>query len=442
MSNKLNNLVQQLTKVLKPNNNKSSRRRRKKMAKKKIIVMAKTQPKKQKMMPAAQTPKFERQFTVVSQNANSMRVRGRDLIYQIPDDLTATAQDTPVITVIPCNPAYWTGTRISALASGYQNYRPMSFTMNYIPQCAVTQQGNVIAGTLWNQAPAYQNLQQTLRTSNGGMLTQCYAKATSVITLKSNLQFNLFRMAGEFDQESNPFIFIALAVGCVDLSGRKINPGYFYVTYEFVFKNPIGNTISYFNSQLAPLNILPVPFTNVSMVNCKPFINPDNQDIPIGAILQDDYHQSGRVITYSGTEVLLPEDAKFWLFANTQIANASDVPELSRTINYLNKEVPTTGDSYYFTSANVPGAGKTYYIQEPGGKTEVYTLICKGTRDNPIPTTFDLIMGKGQSVYSMPNQTWVQRHYPAGDVQEYRADGTLYHGYLDEHINWVFEPFQ
>lgn len=426
---------------MKPNKNRPKRTKNI-MARKKVVAMVRKQPRKSRIMPAAQTPKFERQFTVLSQTANSMRVRGRDLIYQIPDELIATSQDTPVITVIPCNPAYWTGTRISALAAGYQNYRPLSFTMNYIPQCAVTQQGNVIAGTLWNQSPSFNNLQQTLRTSNGGMLTQCYAKASSVITLKSNLQFNLYRMAGEFDQESNPFIFIALAIGCVDLSGKKINPGYFYVTYEFVLKNPIGNTISYYNSQLVPLNVLPVPFHNVSLINCKQFINPDNQEIPIGALLQDDYTQNGRVITYNGAQVMLPEDAKFWVFANTQIAVASDVPVVEKVIYYLTKEVPTTGDSYYFTSANVPGAGKTYYIQSPNGDTEVYTLICKGTQQNPIPVTFDLIMGGGQSVYSMPNQTWVQRHYPAGSVQEYRSDGSLYHGILDNEIKYIFEPFQ
>lgn len=442
----MNKLIKSITKAINKNNNNKppNKNRRRRAAKKKSIVVVKhnTAIQKQKAMPAAQTPKFERQFQVVSQTANSMRVRGRDLIYQIPDDLVATSQDTPIITVIPCNPAYWTGTRISALAAGYQNYRPLSFTMNYIPQCAVTQQGNVIAGTLWNQAPSFNNLQQTLRTSNGGMLTQCYARASSVISLKSNLQFNLYRMAGEFDQESNPFIFIALAIGCVDLSGNKINPGYFYVTYEFVLKNPIGNTISYYNSQLAPLNILPVPFNNVTLINCKPFVNPDNQEVPIGAQLQDDYTTNGRVITYNGTQVLMPEDAKFWLFANTQIAQASDVPVLSRTIYYLNKEHPTTGDSYFFTSANIPGAGKTYYIQKPNGDTEIYTLMCRGTIENPIPTTFDLIMGAGQSVYSLPNQTWVQRHYPAGDVQEYRPDGSLYHGILDTNVEWKFEPFQ
>lgn len=78
---------------------------------------------------AASAKPFKKRFTVLRQNGNSVRVTGRDLIYTIPDELTAPIQDTNVITVIPANPAYWKGTRISALASGYQNYRPLLFKL-------------------------------------------------------------------------------------------------------------------------------------------------------------------------------------------------------------------------------------------------------------------------------------------------------------------------
>jgi hypothetical protein len=266
-------------------------------------------------IPAATRSRFNKNFRVINQTANTMTVEGRDLIYSIPDQLTAPIQSTPVISTIPANPAYWTGTRIAALAAGYQNYRPLMMKLTYVPQCAVTQQGNVLAGTIWGQAPSNQNLQQTLRTSNGGMLTQCYTKAVSNITLASNLQFNLFRMAGEFNQESNPFTFIAIAVGCTNLNGERIIPGYFYIEYRYTLKNPIGNTIAYFNSGLVQANALPYEYNNVTIINMlesKQF----NNLIPLGAVLQDDsIDEEDKRVTYNGLEVQLAEDHPIWVFA-------------------------------------------------------------------------------------------------------------------------------
>lgn len=433
-----------INKLVKTISNQGNNKNRKKATKNKVVGRKPRIRRNRRRMPAAMTDKFEKQFSVVSQTNNTMRVRGRDLIYQIPDDITAVSQDTNVITVIPANPAYWTGTRISALASGYQNYRPLKFTLNYVPQCAVTQQGNVIAGTLWNQAPTDNNLQQTLRTSNGGMLTQCYARAMTSVNLKTNLQFNLYRMAGEFNQESNPFVFLALAVGCVDLNGRKINPGYFYVSYEFIFKNPIGNTIMYYNSQLTGITNLPVPFVNVSLVNCKMFINPDNQEIPIGAVLQDDLRANSRVITYYGTEVMLPEDAVFWIFANSQVAVNDIQPTPIVEIQYLEEVQPTdTSGTYTFrlSSGNVSNTGYTFYLQQPDGFTDVYTLIAKTIASEPTPTVIDVIVPASTRCYMMLVTTWVNRHYPAGNVQTYNfTDGRQYHGVLDRTSEYVFTP--
>jgi hypothetical protein len=219
-SKTINRLTRQLNKNKNKNKNKT------------IIIHRNVKPNKGNGKPknrkiaAANVRNMNRDFKILYQDGTTVRVTGRDLVYKIPSKLTSTINNQ-IITVIPANPCYWLGTRIAALAQGYQNFRPLNMKFTYIPQVAVTQQGNVICGTLWNQAPSNENIQQSLRTSNGGMLSQCYKSFTSVVRMKSNLQFNLYKTAGTFDQESNPFIFMAMGVGTTDSDGDQITPGYF-----------------------------------------------------------------------------------------------------------------------------------------------------------------------------------------------------------------------
>lgn len=273
-------------------------------------------------MPAANTKNMNRDFRILYQDGNTVRVTGRDLVYQIPSDITSR-YNSDIITVIPANPCYWLGTRIAALAQGYQNYRPLNMKFNYIPQCAVTQQGNVIAGTLWNQAPSNVNLQQSLRTSNGGQLSQCYKPFTSIVRMKSNLQYNLYKTAGTFNQESNPFIYIAMAVGCLNEQKQNIIPGYFYVTWSFVLKNPIGNTNIFYNSGLSLYQDTNDDYDNNTMI----FLNANESELPRGAILQMDKDTEGdTVATYNGSYYDLQDDDLIWQFANSTI-QTSVIPQ-------------------------------------------------------------------------------------------------------------------
>lgn len=279
-------------------------------------------------MPAANTKNMNRDFRILYQDGNTVRVTGRDLVYQIPSDIVSQ-YNSDIITVIPANPCYWLGTRIAALAQGYQNYRPLSIKFNYIPQCAVTQQGNVIAGTLWNQAPSNVNLQQSLRTSNGGQLSQCYKPFTSIVRMKTNLQYNLYKTAGQFDQESNPFIYIAMSVGCLDENKQNIVPGYFYVTWSFVLKNPIGNTNIYYNSGLQLYSDTGNDFDNNTVV----FLNANENELPRGATLQIEKDEDGEpVATYNGSYYDLKGDDLIWQFGNSTIQNAQQPqPEPTQT---------------------------------------------------------------------------------------------------------------
>lgn len=323
------------------NNNKKSKKRR---VRKQALARQRNRNRKRKnRIPAAYSRSFKRMMKISSQNGTSMIITGRDLIYKIPDILT-TNGDYALMTIIPANPAYWLGTRMAAIASGYQNFRPLKMNIYYIPQVAVTQQGNVLAGTLWSMAPNITNLQQTLKTSNGGILTQCYKPAKSTIELGKNLQFNLYRTGGKFDQESNPFIYVAVAIATTDQNGNRINPGYFYVDYKYELRNPIGDTIQYYTSGLIKNEDYVGNYVNETLINCA------NNDINPGAIIQKD----DTTYTWNGKPVQIQPTNYVWFFCNT--LKTEDEPS---------EEEDTPVDLKYSGVVNVQYAGSNPIIQIP-----------------------------------------------------------------------------
>jgi type III secretion system FlhB-like substrate exporter len=300
-------------------------------------------------MAAAYTKNIPKTFNTMQLSGTSAIVSGTDLIYKIPTQLNGDTT-TSVITMIPANPAYWTGTRISAIAQGYQNYRPLNFKVHYIPQCAVTQQGNVLAGTLWNEVPTDDNLQQTLKTSNGGTLTQCYKPATSTVRMKTNLQYNLYRMGGAIDQESNPFIFMALQIGCTDANSQPIIPGYFYITHKYILKNPIGTGIMYQNKGRTTLD------NNFQVLNNSSAYTLKQQTlngiiIPTGTRLDIEKQQNGAVeVYYNGTYLLTITEQQsltpVWILQNQPNITAIQMrqaPSSKIPIYYNNSVVAVLG---------------------------------------------------------------------------------------------------
>jgi hypothetical protein len=326
-------------------------------------------------------------------------VSGCDLVYKIPDILS-TNSTSSVITMIPANPAYWTGTRIAQVAAGYQNYRPLQFEVIYVPQCAVTQQGNVLAGTLWNEAPTESNLQQTLKTSNGGMLTQCYKTATSIVRMKSNLQYNLYRMGGPIDQESNPFIYLALAIACRDVNQNRIVPGYFYIRYTYVLKNPIGTGINYQNSQLTTRVNKTTYLMNASVYLCSPITTTNALQIPTGSRIDVEYDNNNNQpkynYFYNGTTIDPTTITNIWVLENQPNIPANEaslrVLKEPNVIQFEDAEVTSTAQQ----TINIPvGEGITFkYVDE-----NVYRTIINNAR-----TVFPYeIFSLGTTVYKLSN---------------------------------------
>jgi len=345
---------------------------------------------------AASAKTMLKKFTVLRQNGNSVRVTGRDLIYPIPDTLTAPIQTSNVIAVIPANPAYWLGTRIAALAAGYQTYRPIKFKINYIPICAVTQQGNVIGGTIWDDGFDTQNIQQSLRTSNGGFLTQCYVPYSTTIRPKSNLPFNLYKIGGEFNDKTNPFVFVAIAIGCTDTAQQRIIPGYFYVTWSFELKNPIGATNTFYNSGLILYKDITTNMNN-TIINIS-----TTSDVPFGAYVDVELENNQPVPYYNETPIQIDQNTPVWMFSSvTKTTNTSNTQQIPIYYSALTtegsvsvKSEGTTANQTFTPLAVVVDKDDHYEVQE-------FESISNGSAY--IATTFSYTL-QAEIIYSITDQ--------------------------------------
>lgn len=286
-----------------------------------------------RQIPLARPVAFKRSIVNTNIANTTARVTGNDLVYKIPTTITNT--NANVIAVIPSNPAYWKGTRVATIAKGYQNYRPLKFNVHYVPQCAATQAGNVIAGTIYHEAPSVDNLQQSLKTSNGGMITQVFKPATSVIKVGTNLQKNLYRIGGNIDDDSMPFYFIAVAIACKDINNNPVVPGYFYVEYSYLFKNPIGSSIEFANSGLSTFTsaIGNIKKANIKAILCEEF-QTEPVTLAIGTQLdvEYDYDDQAWKFYYNQTAIATP-NKYLWIFSNEQAnsLNNQQMKAMTRT---------------------------------------------------------------------------------------------------------------
>lgn len=369
------------------------------------IIRGPNANKRTNRMPAAFSRTFAKQWRILSQDATSMTVSGRDLIYQIPDSLSGV-QDTNLMTFIPANPAYWIGTRMASMAAAYQNYRPISVSITYVPHCGSTQVGTVIGGTIWQQAPQPDALQQTLQTSNGGFMTQAFMTITKNITLGSNLQKNLYQVSGDLSVESNPFTFMAIAQGCYDEQKNRVVPGYFFVTYKYVLKNPIGTNVAFTSSGIKRVSEITESTHRVVLMATPPSdgtLNPNR--IPIGTSIQvdtvyDEQEQPQTAFFIDGTEISLMNNALIWEFANTPTSEQSIVPIPTDQITYeIQYQATGTGDN---RSVQI-SLGHILYIVNPDNEyIECRTYVATGSSGvvnwtHTVPTGLTYYIARCQS---------------------------------------------
>lgn len=197
--------------------------------------MRRRRVRKTQNIPAASSGTNKVRFKQTRVGPSTVRVSGYDLIYDTDERLVDGAFCT-----IPCNPAYWSGTRVATIATSYAQYRPISLQFDYYPQVSTMTSGNIVAGTLWNNNNGSNTTKQSLATSNGGKVFPIYQRASSRIKLKTNLTKNLYGFQGYLDPDTNPFNFVAIAQ-----HSNNIVPGYYMVKYVYDFKNPLGEGFDY-----------------------------------------------------------------------------------------------------------------------------------------------------------------------------------------------------
>lgn len=302
----VNKIVNTLGKALagRPTKNKSSKRNNRRRNRNRRIRGRKN-GRTLRAMPAAYAAHVRPRFTILSRSNRHCVVSGCDLIYKIPATLTSNGD--ALFSIITANPAYWKGTRIGRIAPAYQTYRPIFFKISYIPQVAVTQPGTVFMGTLWDMAPPLDNLQQSLLTSNGGQMTQCYIPADSTVALGRNLQQNLFKMSGALSTDTNPFLF------CVGVAGADVIPGYIYVTYKYELRNPIGDSWTFINSGITNVGELP---EQSATANGTVILLNSNGQLGPGTIL--DRESGATTFLYHGSPVELDAQTQVYYLNNFQ----------------------------------------------------------------------------------------------------------------------------
>lgn len=337
----------------------------------------------------------------MSRTGDGVRVSGCDLVTPLPSVIeTVSGTNEYLFAVITANPLYWTGTRIAQIGAAYMNYRPLSMVFRYIPQVAVTQAGTVIMGTLWNGSAPSADLQQTLLTSNGGCMINCYVPGNTRVKLGTNLQQNLFTCNGDINPDTSPFIFVATTRGCVSNgnSDEQVVPGYFYVEYEYEFKNPIGQSWTYLRSS-------PVEYSSVdwSLPNRSIVLLQQAGGFGPGTVLDVEVEGGSTLVKYRGTTVTLPTSTYVQAFQNGQNSAITELSTTSiATTQYIMGVELDTGSTKYpitwyysgnFTASELaesnkymlystyyPNDGDPYYAFNLVGYANTTTFTASATR--------------------------------------------------------------
>lgn len=143
---------------------------------------------------------------------------------------------------IPSNPTSWNGTRIAAIASGYQSYRPLVFKIHYRPQTGSNSKTAVFIGTLWqtNYITDREALEPSLLTSPGGVYTPAWQSCVSTVHCGTYLPQRMFPTR---DPHLTTVPFAVVVRSTDGGAGDPSVPmaGRLFVEYVYEFRNAIGS---------------------------------------------------------------------------------------------------------------------------------------------------------------------------------------------------------
>lgn len=143
---------------------------------------------------------------------------------------------------ITCNPASWNGTRIAAIASGYQNYRPIQFKIHYRPQVGSTSEVSMFIGTIWQNTyiTSRSSIEPSLVTSPGGTYLPAWQSSCSVVPLGGRLPMRMFPVRDP-DFTTVPFSVVCRASNGGPSDVAIAMPGRIFIEYTYEFHNAIGS---------------------------------------------------------------------------------------------------------------------------------------------------------------------------------------------------------
>lgn len=162
-------------------------------------------------------------------------VRGMDLV-------TSFSFGDNISYFITANPAAWNGTRVAAIAAGFQNYRPLKFVIHYRPQVGSTSDISMFIGTIWqnNYITARSQIEPSLLTSPGGVYTPAWQSASTQVNLGRCLPQRMYPIRDPHFT-TIPFAVVARAADGGPTSEAVEMPGRIFIEYAYEFRNAIGS---------------------------------------------------------------------------------------------------------------------------------------------------------------------------------------------------------
>lgn len=183
------------------------------------------------------------------------------------------------------NPVNWIGTRIAALARGFQNYRPLRFIIHYRPQVGSTSTLSLFIGTIWqtNQIESLDQIEPTLLTSSGGIYTPAWQSVMTQVPLGRCLPQQMFPIKSSLDRQTTPFFVVCRSSQGGPNSASVDMPGRIFIEYTYEFRNAIGTP----SANLTPNKYLIKLETNEEDDNVytseriRSSVQVDEEDIPV-----------------------------------------------------------------------------------------------------------------------------------------------------------------
>lgn len=193
-----------------------------------------------------------------SRNTNDgLIVRGYDLV-------TSFSFGDNISYFITANPAAWNGTRIAAIAGGFQNYRPLKFRIHYRPQVGSTDLRSMFIGTIWqtNYITERSAIEPSLLTSPGGVYLPAWNDSVTNVNLRTCLPQRMFPIRDPHFT-TVPFSVIARSSTGGPDSRASTMPGRIFIEYTYEFRNAIGSGTGFMPSEVTMVEITTLSSSSV-----------------------------------------------------------------------------------------------------------------------------------------------------------------------------------